>query len=129
MQAEQKQPYAKLSDPIPFRLPLSCPPSTYQQLGDWRAVQRGRTWRAAVATAVACAAVAVTLALQRVYAVPWNAPGAPAKEPPSAGLAESLYRLAVMLAAIQATRVRPLGGPRGGRNARALPGSRALAPS
>lgn len=72
-------------------------------------------------TAVASAAVAATLALQRACAVPWNAPGAPAKEPLTSSLAENLHRLAVVLVASHMSQVRQRGDGDGGTPAQHTP--------
>lgn len=84
------------------------PPLPTTQLGDWRVVLRGRFARMLAATAVVWGGVAAAAWLQRVLAVPWDAPGAPAKEPAVAVAAHAVYRLAVLLAAVTTSRVRGL---------------------
>lgn len=57
-------------------------------------------WRAALHTAAACAAFGAALLLQRTCDVRWDAPGAPAKQPMAAQLADSLLQLATVVAAV-----------------------------
>ena len=71
----------------------------YLILRDWRAVLRTGSWRLAARLALACGVAAACAALQQYTATPWNAPGAPPREPPPAALAESLARLSLLVAA------------------------------
>lgn len=73
--------------------------------GNWRALRMRTGCHTAVRTAAACAAVAAALALQRAVDVPWNAPGAPTKQPVGSQVADGLVRLATAVAAAYAARV------------------------